>query len=126
MRNYESHPSFAISFSLCLPLLYQLKILLCVKVEFFLHPRHNVCKSTPKYLPIGLHKVYLQSDQECYHKNLLFCRNVYLRFTVHICILAIHSRFIGCLPLEKSIINEIIINIKRYIIILMSHREEIP
>jgi hypothetical protein len=28
----------------------------------------------------------------------------------HICILALHSRFIGCLPLEKSVINSLIIN----------------
>jgi hypothetical protein len=40
----------------------------------------------------------------------LFYRNVCLSLIVHVyvhnvCILAIHSRFIGCLLLEKSIIN---------------------
>jgi hypothetical protein len=29
----------------------------------------------------------------------------FLAGIVHICILALHSRFIGCLPLEKSVIN---------------------
>jgi hypothetical protein len=43
--------------------------------------------------------------------NLFFYRNVCLSLIVQICILAIHSHFIGCLPLEKSIINELIINV---------------
>jgi hypothetical protein len=37
--------------------------------------------------------------------HLLFYRNVSLNLIVHICILAIHSRFIGCLSLGKSIIS---------------------
>jgi hypothetical protein len=37
---------------------------------------------------------------------LLFYRNVCLSLILHICILAIHSRFIGCLSLEKSISNQ--------------------
>jgi hypothetical protein len=37
--------------------------------------------------------------------HLLFYRNVFLSLIVHICILAIHSNFIGCLSLEKFIIN---------------------
>jgi hypothetical protein len=38
--------------------------------------------------------------------QLLFYRNVGLSLIVQICIpTAIHSRFTGCLPLKKSIIN---------------------
>jgi hypothetical protein len=37
--------------------------------------------------------------------HLLFYRNVFLSLILHICILAIHSNFIDCLPIEKSIIN---------------------
>jgi hypothetical protein len=47
----------------------------------------------------------LQSDQEENKSrmlpHLLFYRNVSLSLIVHICILAIYGRFIGCLPLEK-------------------------
>jgi hypothetical protein len=36
---------------------------------------------------------------------------VFLSSIIHICILAIYSRFIGCLPLAKSIIHQLIINV---------------
>jgi putative copper export protein len=37
--------------------------------------------------------------------RLLFYRNICLSLIVHMCILVIHSRFIGCLPFEKCIID---------------------
>jgi hypothetical protein len=50
---------------------------------------------------------YVRSDQQenksSVLPHLLFYRNVSVNLIVHICILAIHTRFIGCLPLEKSI-----------------------
>jgi hypothetical protein len=50
---------------------------------------------------------FIQSDQQENKSrvlpHLLFYRNIYLSLIVHIP--AIHSRFIGCLCLEKSIIN---------------------
>jgi hypothetical protein len=53
--------------------------------------------------------VEVQSDQQENKSrvppHLLFYRNVSLNLIVPICILAIHSRFIGCLPIEKYIIN---------------------
>jgi hypothetical protein len=49
---------------------------------------------------------YVRSDQQENKSSVLphflFYRNVSLSLIVHICILAIYSRFIGCLPLEKS------------------------
>jgi hypothetical protein len=51
-------------------------------------------------------KYHIQGDQQENKSrvlpHLLFYRNVCLGLIVHICILAIHSRFIGRLPLEKS------------------------
>jgi hypothetical protein len=51
----------------------------------------------------------IQSDQEENKSRVLphflFYRNVCLSLTVHRCIPAIHSCFIGCLALEKFIIN---------------------
>jgi hypothetical protein len=49
-------------------------------------------------LDLGLSIMYRvikkKTNQECY-----------ITFRLRICILAMHSRFIGCLPLEKSIKN---------------------
>jgi hypothetical protein len=53
----------------------------------------------------------VQSDQQENKSRVLphflFYRNVWLSLIVHICILAIHSRFIGCLLLSiiKYVIN---------------------
>jgi hypothetical protein len=50
-----------------------------------------------------------KTNQESY---LIFCFIETSVLIVRICILAMHSRFIGCLPLEKyySLINLLIIN----------------
>jgi hypothetical protein len=55
---------------------------------------------------------YVRSDQQENKSSVLphflFYRNVSLSLIVHICILAIYSRFIGCLPLEKLILSLIL------------------
>jgi hypothetical protein len=52
-----------------------------------------------------------KTNQECKVPHLLFYRNVCLSLLyTYVCIRAVHSRFIGCLPLEISIINLLIVN----------------
>jgi hypothetical protein len=56
-----------------------------------------------------LQRLIIQSDQQENKSRVLLYRNVFLSLIVHICIVAMHSCFIGCLPLEKSIINQLLI-----------------
>jgi hypothetical protein len=52
---------------------------------------------------VSLYKVINEKiNQECY-LIFYFIETSFFSLIVHMCILAIHSRFIGCLPLEKSI-----------------------
>jgi hypothetical protein len=58
---------------------------------------------------IRLNNLFYVRNKSRVLPHLLFYRNICLSLIVHICILAIHSRFIGWLLLEKSIINSSII-----------------
>jgi hypothetical protein len=53
-----------------------------------------------------LQRLIIQQENK---SRVLLYRNVFLSLIVHICIVAMHSCFIGCLPLEKSIINQLLI-----------------
>jgi hypothetical protein len=73
-------------------------------------------KSTNKSVLGLVHlNMYMLSNKICHTiikkpiDHLLFYRKV-LEWLIRICILPIHTRFIGCLLLEKSIKNQFIIN----------------
>jgi hypothetical protein len=80
-------------------LLYLLHLLIVILLLLYFH-----------LLLLYLH--IIQGDQQENKSrmlpHLLFYRNVFLSLIVHICILAIHSRFIDYLHLEISIIKPIL------------------
>jgi hypothetical protein len=64
-------------------------------------PCHSSNFMVLKLKPAVLYYEFLIDEK----KPFVFYRNVCISLIVHKCILAIHSRFIGCLPLGKFIIN---------------------
>jgi hypothetical protein len=82
------------------------KVFQLIQKLFLLLKKQESCKRVTNVLIQSVQ----QENKSRVLSHLLFYRNVSLSLIVHTCIFAIHSRFIGCLPLEDSIINYLIIN----------------
>lgn len=67
----------------------------------FMHQKLLLYNLQQRIMTYRVKVIKKETNQDCYISHVLFYRKVYRSLLIRICILAMHRRFIGCLPLLK-------------------------